>query len=447
LDQLTIELSRTLTLTHVTSLVIGTVIGSGIFITLPLVARETGTPWLAVLAWFIGGLIWIPQILIVVEMGTAYPHQGFGYLYLNKAGSPLLGFLYVWTVFCTSDTPSISISCITAVSALSTFSPAFSQPWLNRSLAVLLIALLTIPHYRDVRGGGNFQIVLTVAKLLPLLLLVVLGFYYLQPHNLQPPVLAAAADKSLLPILGAGVAATVWSYAGFPNILYMAGEIKSPGRTLPWSLISSVVFVTVAYALISLAVSGIMPHGELAAVTGGFANPFAYLPVMAAMAAAFLAIAAFVSMLGAASACIMVQPRIEYALAKDGLFFKPFAHVHPRYHTPDYSLLIQSGLAAVLVLLGGLESLLGYFTLSYVVQNGLVYAAIFRLRQRPDYQPTFKAPAWRLMAILSIATQLFLVYGTFLAYSAGGVLAAALLIITGVPMYYHFKRNAESSLP
>ncbi len=447
MDQLTIELTRKLTLTHVTSLVIGTVIGSGIFITLPLVARETGTPWMAVLAWFIGGLIWIPQILIVVEMGTAYPQQGFGYLYLNKAGSPLLGFLYVWTVFCTSDTPSISIICITAISALSTFSPAFTQPWLNRSLAVLLIALLTIPHYRDVRGGGNVQIVLTVVKLLPLLLLVVLGFYYFQPHHLQPPALAAAADQSLLPVLGAGVAATVWSYAGFPNILYMAGEIKSPGRTLPWSLISSVVFVTIAYALISLAVSGIMPHGELAAVTGGFANPFAYLPVMADMAAAFLALAAFVSMLGAASACIMVQPRIEYALAKDGLFFKPFAHVHPRFRTPDYSLLIQSGLAAVLVLLGGLETLLGYFTLSYVVQNGLVYAAIFRLRKRPDYQPTFKAPAWRLMAILSIATQLFLVYGTFLAYSAGGVLAAALLIITGVPMYYHFKRTADSSVP
>jgi fructoselysine transporter len=440
---LTIELGRKLTLTHVTSLVIGTVIGSGIFITLPLVARETGSPWLAGLSWFLGGLIWIPQILIVVEMGTAYPQQGFGYLYLEKAGSPLLGFLYVWTVFLTSDTPSISIICITAISALATFSAVFANPWLNRILAILLIVLLTIPHYRDVRGGGNFQVVLTIAKLMPLLVMVILGLYYFKPDHFQVPVIGKAVHNSLFHILGAGVAATVWSYAGFPNILYMAGEIKSPGRTLPWSLISSVIFVTVAYAMISLAVSGIMPHNELAAVTGGFANPFAYLPIMANIAAGFLAIAAFISMLGAASACIMVQPRIEYALARDGLFFKPFAHIHPRYHTPDYSLLIQTGLAALLVLVGGLESLLGYFTLSYVVQNGLVYGAIFRLRKRQDYQPTFKAPAWRLMAVLSIAGQVFLVYGTFLAYSAGGVLAAAFLIATGAPMYYRFKRTSD----
>lgn len=438
---MTTELGRKLTLTHVTSLVIGTVIGSGIFITLPLVARETGSPWLAGLSWLVGGLIWIPQILIVVEMGTAYPQQGFGYLYLEKAGSPLLGFLYVWTVFLTSDTPSISIICLTAISALATFSALFTDPWINRILAILLIVLLTIPHYRDVRGGGNVQIVLTIAKLLPLFLLVVLGFYYLKPQHFQVPVIGHV-HNNLFHILGAGVAATVWSYAGFPNILYMAGEIKSPSRTLPWSLISSVIFVTVAYALISFAVSGIMPHSELSAVTGGFANPFAYLPVMAGMAAKFLAISAFISMLGAASACIMVQPRLEYALAKDGLFFRPFAHVHPRYQTPDYSLLIQSGLAVVLVLVGGLESLLGYFTLSYVVQNGLVYGAIFRLRKRQDYQPTFKAPAWRLMAVLSIATQLFLVYGTFLAYSSGGVLAAMFLIATGIPMYYRFKRIA-----
>ena len=420
---------------------VGTVIGSGVFITLPIVARASGSPWMAALAWLVGGLIWIPQILIVTEMATAYPEEGFGYLYLSKAGSPLLGFLYVWTVFWTSDTPSISIICLTAISALAAFSPVFNDPFVNRLLAVLLIAALTVPHYRDVRSGGNMQVFLTVAKLLPLLLLVILGFYYFKPGHFQIPVVDVQTQKSVFQLLGAGAAATVWSYAGFPNILYMAGEIKSPGRTLPLSLIGSVLFVTLAYALISIATSAIIPHNELAAISGGFANPFAYLPVMSHFAAVFLAIAAFISMVGAASACIMVQPRIEYALARDGLFFKPFAHVHPRYQTPDYSILIQSGLAGILALVGGLEALLGYFTLSYIAQNALVYGAIFWLRKRDDYRPTFFSPAWRIMLLLSLLSQLYLLYGTFLAYSLAGVFTAAALMVTGVPVYFWFKNK------
>ncbi len=435
------ELTRKLDLTHVTALVVGTVIGSGVFITLPIVARAGASPGMAALAWLVGGLVWIPQILILTEMATAYPEEGFGYLYLSKAGSPLLGFLYVWTVFWTSDTPSISIICLTAIYALAAFSPVFHDPVISRLLAVLLIVVLTIPHYRDVRGGGNVQVFLTIIKLLPLLLLVFLGFYYFKPVHFQIPMVDAQTQKNAFQLLGAGAAATVWSYAGFPNILYMAGEIKSPGRTLPLSLIGSVLFVTLAYVLISVAASGIIPHQELIAISGGFANPFAYLPVISHIAAGFLAIAAFISMVGAASACIMVQPRIEYALARDGLFFKTFAHVHPRFQTPDYSILIQSGLAVLLALVGGLETLLGYFTLSYIAQNALVYGAIFWLHKRNDYRPSFPIPAWRLMTVLSLLGQLYLLYGTFLAYSLAGVLSAAALMATGVPVYFWFKRR------
>jgi len=204
-----------------------------------------------------------------------------------------------------------------------------------------------------------------------------------------------------------------------------------------------VLGIMVAYVLISLATSAIVPQQDLVAASGSFANPFKYLPVFAGFAAAFLAIAAFISMVGATNACIMVQPRIEYAIARDGYFFRPFAHVHPRYKTPDYSILIQSGLAIVMTLIGGIESLLGYFTLSYVMQNALVYGAIFWLRKKPDYAPTYRAPLWRLMAILSIGFQIYLAYGTFLAYSRGGILSAAFLIATGLPIYYYFRKSRK----
>lgn len=432
-------LSRKLSLSHSLAIIVGTVIGSGVFITLPLVARVTGSPIMAAVAWLLGGLLWIPQIFILSEMGTAYPDQGYGYLFLKKAGSPLLAFLYVWTVFITSDTPSISIIALIAISSLATIWPILSQPWLAKMLAIALIIMLTIPHYRDVRRGGNLQVFLTAAKLSPLVLLIFIGFFHYRSGNLTAPSIATGRD--LMTLLLAGTTATVWSYAGFPNLLYIAGEVRDPAKTLPRAMLGSVFGVTIAYVLISLSVSAIIPHEALISISGTFANPFVYLPAWRGYAVAFLAVAAFVSMVGAVNACIMVQPRLEYAIARDGLFFKKFAHIHTRFQTPDYSLLIQSGLAIVITLFGGIESLLGYFTLSYILQNGLVYGAIFWVRKRDDYHPTYRAPWWRFMAVVAILSQIFLVYGTFLTYSIGGVLAAAGLIASGLPVYFYFKRS------
>jgi fructoselysine transporter len=439
------ELTRKLGLGHIIAIIIGTVIGSGVFINLPIVAGVTGSPLMAALAWLIGGLILIPQIFIVTEMATAYPEQGFGYLYLRKAGSPLLAFLYVWTVFITSDTPSITIIALSAISSLAIFWPAFNDPLVSRFLAIVLIIVLTIPHIRDVRKGGNLQVILTLAKIVPLVLLVIVGFFYFSSGNLFTPSISETPINLIPGILFAGVAATVWSYAGFTNILYMAGEVKNPHKTLPKALIGSVIGVMISFVLISLTTSAIVPHSELVKASGTFVNPFQYLPLISTFAAGFLAIAAFINMIGATNACIMVQPRIEYAIARDGLFFKPFAHIHPKFQTPDYSILIQSGLAIVMALIGGIESLLGYFTLSYILQNALIYCAIFWLRKKPDYKPTYKAPLWRSMTIISIVVQLSLAYGTFLAYSIGGVVCAAILMLTGLPIYFYFKKSHQSS--
>lgn len=433
-------LKRELNIWHVIALILGTVIGSGVFINLPIVARETGSPWLAVIAWFIGGILWLPQLFILAEMATAYPEEGFGYLYLKKVGSPALGFLYVWTVFWTSDTPSITIIALSAVSALSIFWEPLEGTLYTKLFAMLLIAVLTYIHYRSVRKGGGLQIILTIAKLSPLILLCILGVsLFNSEHLFFIPDKAIIANRSIITLLVAGVAGTIWSYAGFTNVLYMAGEMRNPAKIIPRSLLISVGIVTLIYSLIALSTSVFIPYDDLIATSGQFANPFLYLPAFAKIAGAFLAIAAFISMIGCVNALIMVQPRIEYAIARDGLFFKSFGHIHPRYQTPDYSILLQSGLAIVLLFFGGIEGLLGYFTLSYLLQNGLIYGAIFFLRKREDYKPTFRSPAWLPMAIIAIASQLYLIFGTFIAFPAGGVLSAAILIATGLPMYYYFR--------
>ncbi len=435
------NIKRELSMQHVLAIIIGTVIGSGVFISLPIVQQATGSPLLAAIAWLIGGLIWLPQIYILSEMGTAYPKQGFGYLYLQKAGSPMLAFLYVWTVFWTSDTPSITILAVSAIAALKIFAPVLANSIWTKLFAALIIVLLTWVHYRSVRQGGRMQIVLTIAKISPLILLAFIGIAFVGSPNLfLTPV---RVEGHWIVLLMAGVSATVWSYAGFPNILYMAGEIKNPAKILPRALIGSTIFVTIIYTLVAFATGAIVPHAVLIGISGGFANPFEYLPLFAAIAAPFLAIAAFTSMVGCASACIMVQPRIEYAIAKDGLFFKSFGSLHPKYGTPGNSILFQSGLAIILIFFGGLEDLLGYFTLSYILQNLLVYLVIFWLKRREDYQPAYHSPAWQLMAGLAIIFQIALLYGTFIAFPRGGVLSAGGLIVTGLPVYWFFKTHRK----
>lgn len=434
---------RELSLLQTASLVVGTVIGSGVFLSIPIVARIGQTPLLTVLIWFLGGVVWIPQILILAEMGTAYPIQGGAYYYLQKAGSPFLAFFYTWTAFLTSDTPTLTIVGLGAIMALKFFWPVFADPVVSRVLAAGLIIGLAFLHYRSVRTGGNFQILLTAAKLLPLLGIIIAGMFFFGSGNLIGGS-APVTTMGFAAVITAGISSTLWSYAGFTNILYMAGEVKRPERTLPLALIGSLAFIMVAYTLIALCTSAIVPFADLTA-EGDFVNPFRYLGIGAGVAGGVFAISVFIAMIGVLNASIMVQPRLEYAIARDGLFFSVFGHLHPRYLTPDYSILIQAALAIVLFLLGDIENMIGYFTLSYALQNGIVYGAIFFLRGRDDYRPTYRSPWWRTMAALAILSQLYVAVGTFLAFPQGGLLASLGLIISGMPVYLYYNSRKRIS--
>jgi fructoselysine transporter len=433
---------RQLTFLQTFAILVGTVIGSGVFISLPLVARIAGSPGMSILIWILGGLLWIPQILVLAEMGTAYPTQGACYVYLQKAGSPFLAFIYTWTAFLTSDTPTITIVSLSAVAALKIFSPLFGDPVAARLLAAGMIAGFTWLHVRSVRTGGNFQIGITAAKLIPLFLIVALGLPSLTSGNITFAIPEEhLARTSVLAILTAGLSSTLWSYAGFTNILYVAGEVRNPERVLPRALIGSLIFVIAGYALVSTCTAALVPHHDLISASGQFVNPFEYVPSFSGIAGGLFAVGAFVSMIGVLNAAILTQPRLEYAIARDGLFFPIFGVLHPKYLTPVPSILIQSGLAILLFLLGDLENMLGYFTLSYALQNTLLYGAIFFLRRRPDYAPAYRAPLWAFMGGLAVAIQLFIAVGTFLAYPASGILSAAALILTGLPIYFYYRRT------
>ncbi|MBU0474662.1 MAG: amino acid permease [Bacteroidetes bacterium] len=443
---MTLKPKRQLNLLQTSSIIIGQVIGSGIFINIPIVAAIAGNSWIAVFIWFLGGLLWLPQIFILAEMGTAYPDQGGPYHFIHKAGSPFLAFIYTWTAFLTSDTPTLTIIGLLAADALSFFFPELGLGIYAKIFAAVLIAIFTVLQYRSVKSGGNVQVVLTFAKLFPLLAVVIIGFFFIGDGNLYVESLFRTNENKpiSLSIITAGVAATIWAYAGFLNILYTSGEVKNPTKNLPKALIGSVLFVMGAYVLISFFTNAIVPFNDLISVEEGkFINPFKYIQGISGIAGGIFAVAVFVSMLGVMNSSIITQPRLEYAMAKDGLFFKRFATLHPKFLTPSFSIVFQSVFAVVL-LFGNLNDLLGYFTLSYVLQNTLVYGSIFWLHKKEDYKPTYKSPVWKIMGGVSVLVQLYLAYGAFLAFPLGGLLACLSLIFTGLPLYLYFKREKSN---
>lgn len=436
---------RELTLAQVFAIIIGTVIGSGVFISIPIVAAKTGSPLFSTIIWFVSGVIWIPQILVIAEMGSAYPSQGFGYYYLNKAGSPFLGFLYTWTAFLTSDTPTLTIVGLSAASVLAFFFPMLNEHIYAAVFTAFLILSLMFVQIRSVKTGGNFQILLTIGKMLPLIAVVLFGFIYFDESRTFSAENVSGENISFFVLITTGISATAWSYAGFGNVLYMAGEVKDPEKNLPIALLGSLFFVMTIYSLISLAINSLVPFHEIVKAEGSFVNPFSFISLFGSGAGAIFSIAAFISMIGVINAGIMAQPRLEYAMAKDGLFFKPFARLHPKYGTPHYSITIQCSLAVILLFLGNIEELLGYFTLSYVLQNGLVYSAIFFLKKREDYNPRFKSPFWKLMASLAVISQVYIAGGVFVTYPTAGLFSAAFLILTGAPVYLYFYKKKNFS--
>ncbi|MFJ7307487.1 amino acid permease [Peribacillus frigoritolerans] len=432
-------LTRKLGFWSALAIAVGTTIGSGIFVSSGDVARAAGTPSISILAWIIGGVIAIPQVMVLAELSTAYPQNGSGYVYLNKAGWRPLAFLYGWATFWALDPPSISIMALAIVSYLATFFPFFSGA-AGKLLGIAIILLITSIHYRSVKEGGLFQVIITAIKIIPFLIVIVLGIMYMNPDNFAYTPGPGAQKSSLI----GGVSATTWAYTGMAAICFMAGEFKNPGKILPRALISSVFIVLALYTLLAVCVIGLMPFEDLINSNAAVSEAVKYIPGLSDIASSFVAITAIIVILGSLSSCIMFQPRLEYAMAKDGLFFQRFARVHPKYETPSFSIIVQVTYACILVCFSNLTVLLGYFTLIQLVINIMDFAAVYKCRKRDDYNPIYRMPMWRLTTVLAILGASWLAWGTFTWAPIQGVIAALIVIATGLPVYYYWEKKYGS---
>ena len=406
------ELGRKLGLGAVIALGVGTTVGSGIFSSLSEVANAAGSSLFLVLAYIIGGLLQIPSNFVYSELASAYPEDGGQYVYFREAGSRPLAFLCGWISFWATDPPSISIMALAIVNYLAFFIPIHGL--VLRLVAVVFVLIFMGVHIRSVEGGGKFQTIITALKILPFALVIGIGLFNLQGDILLSSAPLKGYATSGIAALIAGIAATTWSYDGMGAACYMSGEIKNPKKNMPLGLILTAVVVLALYA------------------------------------GTIVAIMEIIVVIGSLSSCIMFQPRIEYAMAKDNLFFKSFAKVHPKYETPYFSIIVQCAVVIVLIFASDLSALLGYFTMVALLKNVLTFVTIFVLRKKGKehgYNPSYKCPGGPIMPLIAIIMTATLIWGQLTYAPMQSLICAFVAVATGLPVFYYWdrKNNRESA--
>lgn len=438
-EQKSAELTRKLGLSTVIALGVGTTVGSGIFSSLGEVANAAGSSLFLVLAFVIGGLVQIPTNFVYAELASAFPEDGGQYIYFREAGSKPLAFLCGWISFWATDPPSISIMAIAIANYLAFFVPI--EGIYLKLVAVAFIIMFMLVHIRSVEGGAKFQTFITVLKIIPFVLIIGIGIFFIQGDLFLSTERLTTTTTTGIAALLAGISATTWSFDGMSAPCYMSGEIKEPEKNLPKGLILTALIVLGLYICLTLVASGLLNVDELAQSEAPIALLASKIPFIGDYAGTLVAIMAVIVVLGSLSSCIMFQPRIEYAMAKDGLFFKSFAKVHPKYETPYFSIIIQCAVAIILVFAASLSDLLGYFTLVTLLKNFLTLGTVIVLRNKEHYKPTYKMPARPFMVAIAMFMTGTLIWSTFLWAPIAGILCAIIAVVTGLPVYYIWNRK------
>lgn len=451
------ELVRGLNVWHATSIVAGTIIGSGIFLVPAEMMQAVGSAGLVYLAWIVGGLLSFFGALTYAELGAVRPFAGGEYVYVRDAYGPLPGFLYGWTWFLIAKPASIATVTAGLVRVLGTFAmfsflPQTLFAWHVTSSRVLIInyghlvaiaatVLITTLNYIGVRKAGNFQFAFTVLKVVMIVAIALAAFTAASGSWSNFGTSFAGAKGGMAGFMAALVAA-LWAYDGWNDLNMVSEEIQRPERTIPIALIAGVGLVAVLYMGMNAGIQRALPATAIAhsAVPASAASEAA----LGHLGISLVSIGMIVSMLATLNGTVMSGGRVPFAVARDGYFFKALGEVHPKFHTPALALVIQGAVAIVLILVGGafreLFSLAIFAEwLFYVVAASTIF--VFR-RREPDVARPYRTAGYPVVPALFIGTAAVLLYYTFVSNLKDSV-AGVIVILLGIPVYLAFARNVR----
>jgi APA family basic amino acid/polyamine antiporter len=444
------QLARDLGVSHASAVVVGTIIGSGIFLVPTQMMQAVGSAKLVFLAWIVGGLLSFFGALTYAELGAMKPQAGGEYVYVRDGYGPLGGFLYAWTTLLISKPASIATVTAGFVLILGTFPifAFFSHPIITSPLAITYGQLAAIAaavfisflNYIGVKKAGEFQLIFTLLKIAIILGIVVLCFGYRGGAGWANFATTFGGAKGGVGGFMAALVAALWAYDGWNDLNQVAGEIRDPGRNIPIALIVGVAIVGVLYILVNTGVQYVLPAAAVAASPRPASDAVAM--VMGGLGASIVSAGMALSMLVTLNGTTMSGARVPFAAARDGYFFPGVARVHPRFLTPSVAILLQLGLAVALLLVG--QNFRQLFTLAifaewlfYMITASTIF--IFR-RREPDTLRPYRVWGYPIVPALFVLASAILLYYTFTDNLLNSALGC-LVILAGVPVFYHFRRR------
>jgi len=496
------ELVKGLGLTSATTLVMGSMIGSGIFIVSADIARLTDSPALLIAAWLITGFMTVTGALAYGELAAMMPRAGGQYVYLRESLGPLWGFLYGWTLFLVIQTGTIAAVGVAFGKFLGYFFPAVSSTnWImhlgkvppipvgpmvlgnmdvglnTQNLAgIVIVILLTAVNVFGVKTGALVQNIFTIAKTAAVIGLVILGFVigrnaeavaanfgnfwrnfsFGATFPVQVGVDGPTALVGVLTILAVAQVGSLFSSDAWNNVTFTAGEVKNPQRNLPLSLALGTGSVILLYVLANFVYLNVLPlDGNTTGATvmeRGIkyaAEDRVGTAVMQQMfggtGGALMAIAILVSTFGCCNGLILAGARVYYAMAKDGLFFRSVAKLHPTYKTPVVSLVVQGVWTCLLCLSGSYGQLLDYIIFAVLVFYILTIGGLFVLRvKRPDAERPYKAIGYPVLPAIYIVMALFIDV-VLLRYKPQYTWPGLIIVLLGIPVYLLWHRKSSAA--
>jgi len=445
------KLDRQLGLFDSTMMVVGIVIGSGIFMTTGLMADALPSASLILIVWLLGGLQMLAGALTYAELGAAMPKAGGQYVYLREAYGSLPAFLFGWVAFIAYLTGTNAAIAVAVAEHLGSFYPSISTHNIvidfdyfsisgGQIFAISLILILSFINYLGILFGKWIQNVFTILKIGSILFFALAGLFISTGNHIDFSINPTSMSiGSILTGMGIALVAVTWTVGGWEYVTFAAGEIKNPKKNLPLALIIGTVVILVLYIMINIAYLKVLPMdsliGELK--VGEATAKSLYGP---GIAGAFVVVV-IISMFGSLNGNILVGPRISYAMAKDKLFFSKAADVHPKFHTPGNAIMIQGVWASVLALSGTFEEIITLVVFVNFMMWIAASSTVFVLRKKqPELERPYKVWGYPYVPAFFIIFSSAIMINTFFESPQQSLMGIGLTLL-GIPAYLYWKKN------
>jgi APA family basic amino acid/polyamine antiporter len=433
------ELARRLGLLDAALLLVGSVIGSGIFVVPSLIARRIPEPGLILAAWVFCGLLVLCGALTLAELGAALPHSGGMYVYIREAYGPFWSFLYGWTTSLVIIPGAIAALTTAFLIYLKYFVPLGIAA--EKALGIVLLALLAVVNCRGVRWGATAQNLFTFLKVAGLAGLIGLALVLRRGDTAHfLPLWPESFSGSVLTAIGASMISILFAYDGWHFVGFVGGEIKDPQRNIPRGILLGVLIVIAVYVTANLAYLYVLGHPAIAASPERVAAD-AMSKMIGPHGAALISFAILCSTFGAICANVLAGPRVFYAMARDKVFFPGLAWIHPTYQTPVRAICLLSGWAGLLTLTGGYEHLITMAMFAAWFLFAMAVASVIVLRRKhPEWERPYRVTGYPWTALVFVLIAGVFVVNTLIE-SPRSSLLGLLVVLGGLPFYFRWRRQ------